>query len=159
MQSITALGTTQTPTGQFQDRLKQQNTTSICETKRQTHGNRIILMMLGMQILRVRGNPPPPHRNLGETQVFSTQDPKALAKIQGFGHPAQHAHKVAFPKAFGFDKKFRRKTKLRTAIYTLDWRRRICPAIYVSSSRSVQLSVCRAGIYLLGYQSVKRSFC
>ena len=33
-------------------------------------------MMLGMQILRIRGNPPP--QDLGETQVFSTQAPKTL---------------------------------------------------------------------------------
>ena len=34
-------------------------------------------MMLGMQILRVRGTPPPP-RDLGETHIFSTQAPKTL---------------------------------------------------------------------------------
>ena len=80
-------------------------------------------MMLGMQILRVRGNPPPP-RDLGETQISSTKDPKTLETYRVLDI-AQHAQKIAVPKAFGFDKRFRRKTKLRTAIYTLDWRRRI----------------------------------
>ena len=99
-QRITALGPTQTPNRPI-------------PTSRQTHGSKIILMMPGMQILRVRGNPP--RRHLGETHIFSTQAPI----------PSAPCPKVAAPKAF----------KLRTAIYTLDWRRRIFPAhlLFVST--------------------------
>ena len=105
-------------TGQFQHRLKQQN------TKRQIHGNKIILMMLGMQILHLRKNPPPRARDLGEAHIFSTKDPKTLETYR-FWTPSTACPKIAVPKAFGFNKRFRRKTKLRTAICTLDWRRRI----------------------------------
>ena len=53
-------------TGQFQHRLKQQNTIRICK---------VTLMMLGMQILRVRGTPPPTR-----TQVLSRQN---AGQLQG----------------------------------------------------------------------------
>ena len=141
-------------TGQFQHRLKQQNTTSICNRKRQIHGNMIILMMLGMQILRVRGKSPPP-KDLGEMQISSTKDPQTLEQIQGFGHVAQHAQKIAVPKAFGFDKRFRRKTKLRTAMYTLDWRRWIYTGFDSKRDARFWLRWCR--LAPLGSKNVQKT--
>ena len=90
---------------------------------------------------------PPPTRDLGETQIFSTKGPTHW-KIQGFGHLAQHAQKIAVPKAFGFDKRFRRKTKSRTAIYTPDWRRQIYPIFLIRmiSSCHFCLATCGSGL-------------
>ena len=92
-------------TGRFQHRLKQQNTISICKKKRQNHSSKVILMMLGMQILRVRGKPPPPPRDLDETQVFSTQAPKTLENYRVLDTQHTMPKKQAAPKAFGFDKR------------------------------------------------------
>ena len=43
-------------------------------------------MMLGMQILRVQGTPPPPLGPRGSWQA----SPKNTRKLRGFGHPAHH---------------------------------------------------------------------
>ena len=52
-------------TGQFQHRLKQQNTTSICK-KGQIHGNHIFLMMLGDADPARPGETPPPRQRPSE---------------------------------------------------------------------------------------------
>ena len=107
----------QDPNNQIQHRSKRQNTVGICKNNNKSHA---ALRMLGMQIITIVGNPPPP-KDPDETGVL-IQRPKVLDNYRVSDTRQVWPKKWSPQKPSAIKKNPKAE---RIAVYTLDWRWRI----------------------------------